>query len=144
MPSSYHKAGSVLFLCNHNVIRSPMAEALLKRHLGTRTFVDSAGIRTGTVDPFVAAVMKERDFDLSRHRPKSLDDLEDGWFDLVIALSPEAHTAALNTDALQTDHVLYWQAADPTLVQGSREQVLDAYRGVRDRIAAQVALHFDR
>lgn len=144
MASTSSSASSVLFLCNHNVIRSPMAEALLKKQLGKRAFIESAGIHAGTPDPFVATVMKEVGCDLSRHRPMALEDLEDSWFDIIIALSPEAHTEILNNDAFQADKVLYWQSADPTLSQGSRAQMLDAYRSVRDRIAALISFHFNR
>ena len=37
--------GAVLFACNFNRVRSPMAEALLKRALGDRVYVDSCGLK---------------------------------------------------------------------------------------------------
>ncbi len=82
--------GSVLFACSMNAIRSPMAEAILKFLHGRHVYVDSAGVRAGEPDPFAVAVMDEIGIELGRHRPKSFDQLEDGYFDLVISLSPEA------------------------------------------------------
>src|SRR5437879_10811759 len=89
--------GAVLFACNFNRVRSPMAEALLKRLVGDRIYVDSCGLRhppldpevLGEVDPFVAAVMAEVGCDLSGHRVKIFEELEDRSFDLVVSLTPE-------------------------------------------------------
>src|SRR3569623_583376 len=95
--------GAVLFACNLNQVRSPMAEALLKRLVGDRIYVDSCGLKrpppvhdderdeevAASVDPFAQAVMAEVGCELARHRPKSFDDLEDASFDLVISLTPE-------------------------------------------------------
>jgi protein-tyrosine-phosphatase len=136
---------SVLFLCGHNVVRSPMAAALAQQLYGQSLQVASAGVRTGDLDPFVAAVMDELGIDLSRHRPVSLDelaDLEGLDFDLVVSLSPEAHHAALD---LTHDHPLaveYWPTEDPTGVEGNREQRLDAYRAVRDHLMKRIRERF--
>ena len=67
---------AVLFACTQNSVRSPMGEALLKHLLGHRIYVDSVGVRTKEIDPFVVEVMDELGIDLSRHRAKSFDDLE--------------------------------------------------------------------
>lgn len=67
--------GAVLFACNHNRVRSPMAEALMKLMFGDRVFVDSCGLRLDDdddPDPFAVAVMDELGADLSRHRSKTL------------------------------------------------------------------------
>src|SRR3546814_18566289 len=68
---------AVLFACTQNSVRSPMAEALLKHVRGHRIYVDSVGVRGRELDPFVIEVMDEIGIDLSRHRPKSFDNLED-------------------------------------------------------------------
>ena len=80
--------GSVLFCCTQNALRSPMAEAMLKHLHGRRIYVDSAGVRRGPIDEFAVAVMDELGIDITKHRAKSFDDLEDGSFDLIISLSP--------------------------------------------------------
>ena len=82
--------GAVLFACTNNIVRSPMAEAIAKHLYGHAVYVDSAGVRVGERDPFVLAVMEEIGLDLSRHWPKTLDDLEDSSYDVVVTLSPEA------------------------------------------------------
>ena len=73
---------AVLFACNMNSIRSPMAEGLLKFMQGDRIFIDSVGVRPKDVNGFGIAVMEEIGIDISTHNPKSFDDLEDSYFDL--------------------------------------------------------------
>lgn len=133
---------SVLFACTYNAIRSPMAEALLKHFHGHRLFVDSVGVREGDVDPFMVAVMDEIGIDMTRHRPKTFDDLEDTSFDLVVSLSPEAQHRAVELTRTMACEVEYWNTFDPTIVEGSREARLQAYRDVRDGLQAQILKHF--
>jgi protein-tyrosine-phosphatase len=134
--------GSVLFVCSMNAIRSPMAEAILKSLHGTRLFVDSAGVRRGELDPLAVEALDEIGIDLSRHRPKTLDQLEDGFFDLVVTLSPEAHHRALEMTRDSACEVELWRLPDPSLVEGSREQRLDAYRAVRDQLLRRIRARF--
>jgi protein-tyrosine-phosphatase len=136
---------AVLFLCGHNVVRSPIAAALAQQLFGPSLKVASAGVRTGEPDPFVAAAMEEIGIDLSRHRPVSLEDLADleGLdFDLVVSLSPEAHHAAVGLTADHPLKVEYWPTEDPTLVEGNREQRLEAYRHVRDQLTRRIQERF--
>lgn len=133
---------SVLFLCNHNIIRSPMAEAVTRARFGSRIFTASAGVRCGTPDPFVNAVMNELGIDMRNREPVALEDLEDTWFDLIVTLSPTAHHIALDMEHVEASQVDYWPSADPTVVQGSREQMLDAYRDVRDRLIERIEERF--
>ena len=132
---------SVLFVCAHNAVRSPMAEALARHYFGKSLYVQSAGIRPGEPDGFVAAVLDEIGIDASKHRPRSLTDLEE-WeglnFDLILSLSPEAHHAALELTRTMAVDVEYWPTQDPTLVEGSRQQRLDAYRLVRDGLSGRI------
>ena len=132
---------SVLFVCAHNAVRSPMAEALARHYFGKSLYVQSAGIRPGEPDGFVAAVLDEIGIDASKHRPRSLTDLEE-WeglnFDLILSLWPEAHHAALELTRTMAVDVEYWPTQDPTLVEGSRQQRLDAYRLVRDGLSGRI------
>jgi len=130
--------GSVLFVCSRNAVRSAMAEGIARHLYGHRIFVDSAGVREGEPDGFARAAMEELDIDLSRHRPKTVDDLEDTSFDLVITLSPEAHHRIMELTRTNAFDVEYWPTFDPTAVEGSREQVLDAYREVRDGLFRRI------
>jgi protein-tyrosine-phosphatase len=118
-----------------------MAEALARHYFGKSIYVQSAGVRLGEADPFMVAVLDEAGIDVSRHKPRTLVDLEE-WeglnFDLIVTLAPEAHHAALELTRTLAADVEYWPTPDPTLVQGSREQRLDAYRGVRDGLSDRV------
>ena len=134
--------GAVLFSCTHNSVRSPMAEGLLKFLLGHRVYVDSAGLRGLEVDPFVVAIMDEIGIDLSRHRPKTFDELEDTSYDLIITLSPEAQHRALELTRTMACEVEYWPTFDPSIIEGSRETFLAAYRDVRDKLQRRIEQHF--
>lgn len=134
--------GSVLFACSMNAIRSPMAEAILKALHGRRMFVDSVGVRRGERDPLAVEVLDEIGIDLSRHRPKTFDELEDGFFDLVVSLSPEAHHRALELTRETACEVEFWRVPDPSLVEGTREQRLEAYRALRDLLLARIRSRF--
>ena len=126
--------GAVLFMCGMNAIRSPMAEAIAKSLLPKGTYVASAGVRVGERDPFVDVVMDEVGLTLGRHQPQTLEDLEDDYFDLIVTLAPEAHHTALElTRSLSVD-VIYWPTPDPSVARGTREQILSAYREVRDHL----------
>ena len=96
----------------------------------------------GEADPFVAAVMAEVGCDLSRHRVKTFEDLEDNSFDLVISLTPESHLGAVEMARGRAVELEYWPVFDPTLAEGSREAKLSAYREVRDVLAARIAARF--
>lgn len=137
-PPLQRRPQSVLFACSMNSVRSPMAEAIAKHLFGREIYFQSAGVRTGEVDGFAVAAMDEIGIDMSRHKPHTFEELEDAGFDLIVTLSPEAHHRALEfTRSLAVD-VIYWPTLDPTAVQGSRDHVLDAYRGVREGLMTRI------
>jgi protein-tyrosine-phosphatase len=143
--TSTSRPQAVLFACGMNSVRSPMAAALLKQMLGTSLYVGSAGVRKGALDAFAAAAMEEVGIDISAHRPltfEELDDLEGLNFDLIVTLSPEAHHKALELTRTLAADVEYWPTADPTAVEGSREQRLNAYRDVRDQLLRRIRERF--
>jgi protein-tyrosine-phosphatase len=133
---------SVLFACTFNSTRSPMAEALLKHWHRRRVYVDSVGVRAQEIDPFVVLVMDELGIDVSRHRPKTFDELEDTSFDLVVSLSPEAQHQAVELTRTMACEVEFWPTFDPTAVEGSREEILSAYRLVRDQLRKRILERF--
>jgi protein-tyrosine-phosphatase len=159
MPSDASQAplpGAVLFACNFNQVRSPMAEALLKLLVGTSVFVDSCGLKRAPplneddedgparADPFVEAVMAELGLDLSSHRTKTFGELDDHSFDLVISLTPEAQHRSVELARGRAADIEYWPTQDPTLTEGSREARLAAYREVRDTLARRITERFGR
>ena len=134
--------GSVLFCCTMNSVRSPMAEGILKHLHGSRVYVDSVGVRKGEIDGFAISVMDEIGIDLQRHRGKTFDDLEDTSFDLIISLSPEAQHKAVEMTRTMACDVEFWPTFDPTFIEGSREERLDAYRKVRDALMQRIRQRF--
>ena len=151
MPASPPRAATqplaILFACGLNSVRSPIAAGLFTQMFGRAIYVGSAGVRKGELDPFAVAVMAEIGVDISRHKPvtfEELDDLEGLNFDLIVTLSPEAHHRALELNRTNAVDVEYWPTADPTDIEGSREQRLDAYRAVRDQLMDKLRERFAR
>jgi len=136
---------AVLFACGLNSVRSPMAAALFRQMFGRTTYVGSAGVRRGELDPFAVAAMDEIGLDIAKHRPMTFEDLED-WeglnFDLIVTLTPEAHHKALELTRTVAADVEYWPTPDPTIQEGNREQRLDAYREVRDQLMRRIRERF--
>lgn len=131
---------SVLFCCDHNAIRSPMAEGIMKKHFGTSIYVQSAGVKHDLeIDGFAIAVCAEMDVELSRHRARSFEEMEE-WgeeieqYDLVVALTPASKAKALEYTKYSSVEVEYWEVADPNASEDAREDKLAAYRIVRNQI----------
>jgi protein-tyrosine-phosphatase len=136
---------AVLFACGLNSVRSPMAAALLKQMLGSWLYVGSAGVRKGELDAFAAAAMDEIGIDIAAHKPmtfEELEDLEGLNFDLIVTLSPEAHHKALELTRTLAAEVEYWPTADPTAIEGNREQRMNAYREVREQLLQRIRARF--
>jgi protein-tyrosine-phosphatase len=136
---------SILFLCGMNAIRSPMAEAIAKSVLPKDVFIASAGVHKGEPDPFVAAILHENGLsspNRAPHQPHTLDELEDDYFDLIVTLAPEAHHRALELTRSQPVDVEYWPLPDPSLATGTRDQILDAYRQVRNTLESRIRSRF--
>jgi protein-tyrosine-phosphatase len=141
-PNGEDLPDAVLFACTQNAVRSPMAAALMRHLYGRFVFVDSVGVRAGELDPMAVEVMEEIGIDMGKHHPKSFEMLEDTSFDLIISLSPEAqHQAVEMTRTLAAD-VEFWRTFDPTIIEGSREQRIDAYRAVRDELLKRIKTRF--
>ncbi|MGI3212250.1 low molecular weight phosphatase family protein [Roseovarius tibetensis] len=131
---------SVLFCCDHNAVRSPMAEGIMKKFYGTDTYVQSAGVKSDMeIDGFSVAVCREIDVELERHRVRSFDEMEQ-WgddlssFDLIVALSPASQRRVLDLTRYFHLDVVYWPILDPTGLAQTRAARLEAYRKTRDQI----------
>lgn len=136
--------GSLLFACDRNAIRSPMAAAIMRHLYGHRVWVESVGVQTEDieVDGFAVAVMAEIGLDIAGHVPKSFEQLGDRPVDLIVSLSPQAHHRAISlTDTLNCE-AEYWPSSDPTLAEGHREAILVAYRQLRDDLMAKIRQRF--
>lgn len=129
---------SVLFVCNQNAVRSPMAEALAFKHSKRRIFVESAGLIAGVLDPFTVSAMEEEGVSLANHKAQTLADVNVSLFDLVIALTPESHKKLQSMIGPDTE-LEYWATPDPSDAEGNRNQVMDSYRLVRDHLECRIA-----
>ena len=136
---------NVLFVCSRNAVRSPMAAALFKHMFGRSTYVESVGVRKGELDPFAVSALDEIGIDIGKHRPRTFEELEEYEglnFDLIVSLAPEAHHKALDLTRTIAAEVEYWPTPDPTLASGNREQMLYAYREVRDGLMRRIRERF--
>ncbi len=139
---------SVLFCCDYNAVRSPMAEGIMKKLYGTGTYVQSAGVKSDQdIDGFSIAVCEEIGVELSRHRVRSFDEMEEwgddlGSFDVVVALSPASQRRALELTRVYHLDVLYWPIMDPTGLGETRDAKMNAYRQTRDQILAHMIEHW--
>lgn len=139
---------SVLFCCDHNAIRSPIAEGLMKKYYGHRAYVQSAGVKNDLdVDGFAVAVCAEIGVNLERHRSRSFEEMQE-WgddlsgFDLIVSLSPASQRQALELTRYYHLDVEYWPIMDPSGLAEGREAKLAAYRQTRDQIAAKLIDRF--
>ena len=139
---------SILFCCDHNAVRSPMAEGMMKKFYGQECYVQSAGVYNDLeIDGFSVAVCSELGIELHRHRSRSFDEMQE-WgddlsgFDLVVALSPASQRRALELTRFFHLDVEYWPILDPTGLGESREAKLDSYRQARDQIKDRILTRF--
>ncbi|MCV2448309.1 MULTISPECIES: low molecular weight phosphatase family protein [Paracoccus] len=139
---------SVLFCCDHNAIRSPMAEGMMKKFYGRAAYVQSAGVKNDMeIDGFAIAVCDEIGVELSRHRARSFEEMQAwgddlGSFDLIVALSPASQRQALELTRVAHLDVEYWPIMDPSGLAEGREAKLALYRGVRDQIRSRMLERF--
>ncbi|MGI9352389.1 MAG: low molecular weight phosphatase family protein [Rhizobiaceae bacterium] len=133
---------SVLFVCNMNQIRSPMAEFLTRDTLGPQIFAQSAGIYKGDEDGFMQAIMKERGIDASEHEPETLDELEDRFVDLVVALTSQARDYVADFFKEEAVEIEFWPIENPSIAVGRRDDVLATYRKTRNELEKRIRERF--
>jgi protein-tyrosine-phosphatase len=139
---------SVLFCCDHNAVRSPMAEGLLKKLHGNRIYVQSAGVMHDLeIDGFTIAVCRELSVEMAEHKARSFQEME-AWgdqidsYDLIVAMSPAAQRAALELTRWYSIELEYWPILDPTGIGETRDAKLDSYRQTRDQILTRLRQRF--
>jgi len=136
------RPAAVLFACNMNSIRSPIAAGLARRRFGDWMHVESCGVSAGLPDPFAAYVMEELGVDLSRHEAKAFEDLEESNFDLIVSLTEEADARARELARGLAVETEFWLTQDPTVEAGSREHRLEAFRTLRDALDRRILARF--
>ncbi|MGH1368556.1 MAG: low molecular weight phosphatase family protein [Maritimibacter sp.] len=146
MPSTLPQ--SVLFCCDHNAVRSPMAEGMMKKYYGKRIWVQSAGVKSEMdVDGFSVSVCADIGVPLSEHKARSFEEMQE-WgddlsaYDLIIALSPASQRKVLELTRFHHLDVEYWPIMDPTGLGARREDKLEAYKQTRDQIRERMVSRF--
>lgn len=133
---------SILFVCYLNSIRSPIAEGLMKKRFGDKTYVQSCGLATGELDDLMVAIMREKGIDMSAHESKTLEDIGDTNFDIVIAFTDPAGEAAMAAFADTDTEVEVWPTPDPTQGRLDVRAIMDNYRSVRDYLDNRLQRRF--
>ena len=139
---------SVLFCCNYNSVRSPMAEGIFKNLVGKKIFVQSAGIfDTLEIDGFTVKVCEEINVKLNKHRVRSLKEMEKeggyiGSFDLIIPLTKEALEEAFKYSTYSSVMIEQWAVDEPIKVENDINQTLFSYRMTRDIIFDKIRKRF--
>ena len=141
-------AQSVLFCCNFNSVRSPMAEGIFKKLVGNKIFVQSAGVFDSIeIDGFTVRVCNEIDVKLSKHRVRSLREMEKqggfiGGFDLVIALTSESLNEVKKYSIYSSNIIENWVVQEPLKDENNINQTLVSYRNTRDIIVDKINERF--
>ncbi len=135
---------TVLILCTRNSARSQMAEGILRRLADDRFHVYSAGLNPDRVHPLVAPVMNEIGIDVSAQQSKSAKQfLGRMTADYVIFVCARAEKDCPKLFPGIGER-LFWPFDDPVAVEGSDEERLQAFRRVRDQIAARLRQWLDQ
>tara|TARA_B100000676_G_scaffold312515_1_gene387108 strand:+ start:6167 stop:6613 length:447 start_codon:yes stop_codon:yes gene_type:complete len=136
------KPSSILFARSEIALRSAMAECILKNFYCGNIYVDFVGVRAGCIDSFAVEVLYEIGIDLSRHRPKSFDNLDDEFYVLIITLLPEAQYWAVELTRTMAVEIKFWKTFDPGIVEGDRYSPLTVYRQVRNQLISRIKRSF--
>ncbi len=125
----------ILILCTGNSCRSQMAEGLLREAAGDLLEVHSAGSKpAGFVHPRSIEVLREIGIDISSHTSKSMNEFLDRDIETVISVCGNADQACPIFPGQVNRH--HWPFDDPAHAKGSEEEIRDAFRRIRDEIAA--------
>ena len=132
---------SILFVCYLNSIRSPMAQGLMSK-LFPNVSVQSCGLASGELDDLMVSVMREKSIDMSGHSAKTLGEVSETPFDLVIAFTDAAADAAEAAFHDTNTIIERWPIPDPT--QGSLDvrAMMNNYRAIRDNIEGRLKRRF--
>jgi len=127
----------ILVLCTGNSCRSQMAEGFLRELGGGRFEAHSAGTEPSErVHPLAVKAMAEVGIDISAQEPKDLGVYDDEEFDLVITVCDGAkQSCPMFLGARENVH---WSLEDPAEAEGTEEERMVVFRGIRDEIRRRV------
>jgi len=130
----------VLFVCTHNSARSQLAEGLMNALHGDRYEAFSAGTEPAKVNPRVVFVLLELGIDISHHRSKHVNEFLSQEFDHVITVCDHAReTCPVFPGGKE---IIHHSFADPSSIQGKDQEMLAAFRKIRDEIRDWIAKEF--
>lgn len=131
----------VLFLCTHNSARSQIAEALLRKMGGTDFAVYSAGTEVTRVHPLALRVLEEQRASTDGLYSKSLQDFIGRHFDLVITVCDQANESCPIFPG--DPERIHWSIPDPSAVEGTEEERLNAFRRVSMELKRRLPLFIE-
>ena len=127
----------VLFICTGNSARSQMAEALLRQLGGDDFEVYSAGIKPKSeVNPNAIEVLHERGISTEGLHPKLVNEFVNKEIDLVVTVCDRAKQSCPHFPGAR--HIEHWSLEDPAAFQGAYEEILEAFREMRDEIERRI------
>jgi arsenate reductase len=129
----------ILFLCVANSARSQMAEGIARSLAPSHVVISSAGSVPTQVRPQAVMALAEIGIHIASHRSKSVDDVDAASVQAVVTLCAEEVCPVFLGRAWR----LHWGLDDPASVQGSAEQMLQAFRLVRDQLRERLGCLFD-
>ncbi|MBI5632399.1 MAG: arsenate reductase ArsC [Nitrospirae bacterium] len=129
----------VLFVCIHNSARSQMAEAFLNLLAGDRFEAESAGLEPGLLNPLVVEAMKEIGIDISQNTTKSVFDFikQGKLFHYVITVCDDTSGSRCPIFPGYAKR-LHWNFSDPSTIEGTHDEKLQATRIIRNEIKARI------
>ena len=139
---------SVLFCCDFNSIRSPMAEGIFKKLIGNRIFVQSAGVYDSVeIDGFTVRVCNEIDVKLNQHRVRSLAEVESqggfvGGFDLIIPMTKQSLIEVERFSKFCSVEIENWKIDEPKKNDHDINGTIKSYRQTRDVIYKKILTRF--
>jgi arsenate reductase len=122
---------NILFICTHNSCRSQIAEGILNAIYGSSYNAFSAGNIPNTVNSYVIEILKEIGIDLSKHASKSIEEFRGKEFDYVVTLCDNAKETC---PYFPGKKLIHRDFPDPADAKGSKEDILNVFRKVRDQI----------
>jgi len=126
----------VLFVCTQNSARSQMAEGLARTLLPPLVRVWSAASKPAkAVSPHAIQVMREIGIDISNQRPKRFADVPVEEVDVVVTLCCDEECVIVPGAPPRREA---WLLPDPVVVTGAEDEVLAAFRKVRDELRARI------
>jgi len=133
---------SILFVCQMNMVRSPIAEGLMRQLYPSVERVESCGLSQGDKEQMVETIMAEIGIDVSDHEPTVLQDYKPENIDVVVAFTPQAfHAAQSYFEGTETE-ILNWPLPDPGAGSLDVRAMMDSYRAMRDLIKNRILRHF--